>query len=125
MRRKIDTLLFIMIVRNCDSFLFSYHHRVASMTLAPVHKRIGFSKKRKSVTWRDRQHAIIELLNETSTLIDIFAEVSIMLGPQIELNPIPQLDSIEIKDSEWEPKLSDSCDILEKSLFNFQSKALY
>lgn len=92
------------------------------MTLSPVHKRIGFSKKRKSVTWRDRQNAITELLSETSALIDIFYDISIQLGPQIQLNPIPQLDFIEIKDSEWEPKLSDSCKVLQKSLFNFESK---
>lgn len=109
-----------MIVRNCDN-LFMFH-RMASMTLSPVHKRIGFSKKRKSVTWRDRQNAITELLNETSALIDIFYEVSIMVGPQNQLNPISQIDSIEIKDSKWQPILSDSCEVLQKSLFNFESK---
>lgn len=92
------------------------------MTLSPLHKRIGFSKKKKSVTWNDRQNAITELLNETSALIEIFHEVSIMIGPQIELNPLPQLDYIDIKDSEWEPILSDSCEVLQKSLFNFESK---
>lgn len=95
---------------------------MASMTLSPVHKRIGFRKKRKSVTWHDRQNAITQLLHETSALIDIFYVVSIMLGPQIELNPIPELCSIEIKDSEWQPILSDSCEVLQKSLFNFESK---
>lgn len=109
-----------MIVRNCDNvFIFL---RMASMTLSPVHKRIGFSKKRKSVTWRDRQNAITKLLNETSALINLFYDVSIMVGPQIELNPISQMDSIEIKDSEWEQILSDSCKVLQRSLINFESK---
>lgn len=99
-----------------------FHCRLDTMTLSPLHKRHTNSTKKKSVTWRDRQKTVTKLLHETSSLIDVFYEVSAMLGPQINLNTIPSIDPTpnDIQPSKWQPILLKSCDDLHKTLSNFE-----
>lgn len=94
------------------------------MTLSPLHKRVGYSTKKKTVSWRDRENAVTKLLNETSALIDVFYEVSVMLGPQLNLNPAPSYDpnANQIEQSKWKPLLSESCNSLHKTLLDFEPK---
>lgn len=94
------------------------------MKLSPLHKRSKNTTKKKSVTWRDRQVAVTELLYETSALIDVFYEVSAFIGPQINLNSIPHPNSEAnpILQSKLGPILSESCNDLMESLSNFEPK---
>ncbi|XP_055322630.1 uncharacterized protein LOC129578312 [Sitodiplosis mosellana] len=95
--------------------------RLASMTLSPLQNRPPKSgTKKKTVTWNDRQLAVTKLINEASALINIFNEVSIMLGPEMSINKSAarKEDKVNIPKSKWEPILSESCNDLENSLTN-------
>lgn len=95
------------------------------MTLSPLENRPPkVSTKKKSVTWNDRQLAVTRLINEASALIDIFNEVSIMLGPEMSINKSMQRvdDKMCIPKSEWEPILSEACNDLENSLTNYRPR---
>ncbi|XP_031619605.1 uncharacterized protein LOC116338469 [Contarinia nasturtii] len=100
--------------------------RLASMTLTPLQNRSKActTKKKKSVTWNDRQLAVTKLINEASALIDIFNEVSIMLGPEMNLSKHPTIegDRMNIPKSKWDPILSESCNNLEKTLTNYRPR---
>lgn len=98
---------------------------MASMTLTPVEKRPSNSMKKKSVTWNERQLAVTKLINEASALIDIFNEVSIMIGPEMNLKlPKDEINpsSLSIPKSKWEPILSESCSDLQETLTNFKPR---
>lgn len=95
------------------------------MTLTPVENRPKTSTKKKSVTWNERQLAVTRLIHEASALIDIFNEVSVMIGPEIDLkstkddlNP----SSITIPMSKWQPILTESCNDLQTTLTNFKPR---
>lgn len=93
------------------------------MTLSPLGNRPPKSStKKKSVTWNDRQLAVTKLINEASALIDIFNEVSMMLGPEMGVNKTTprENDKITIPKSKWEPILSEACNDLENSLTNYR-----
>lgn len=99
------------------------------MTLTPMETRRksadGKSSKKKSVTWNDRQLAVTKLINEASALIDIFNEVSCMIGPDMNLkcsiNVAAQSPmGLNIPESKWQPILSESCNDLQKTLTNFK-----
>lgn len=90
------------------------------MTLLPVSDRPKKSKSKKSVTWNDRQLAVTRLLNEASALIDIFDEISMILGPEVKLNQHPNIDPINIPESKYGLILNRSCDALRYDLCNFK-----
>lgn len=92
------------------------------MTLSPLQRRPKSSRKKKSVTWNDRQLAVTRLLNEASALIDIFNEVSVMLGPEMSLNQVPSDESVLIPESKLDPILTESCNDLEKALTNYRPR---
>lgn len=94
------------------------------MTLSPLQKRPKSNTKKKSVTWNDRQLAVTRLLSEASALIDIFNEVSMMLGPEMNLNKFPcdESNKVNIPKSKWKPILSESCNDLEKTLTNYRPR---
>lgn len=115
----------------CDNLtaITKFQNRLAAMTLSPMENRRksvdGKSTKKKSVTWNDRQLAVTKLINEASALIDIFNEVSCVIGPEMNLkcsinmaaqNPM----ELNIPESKWQPILSESCNDLQKRLINFQ-----
>lgn len=99
------------------------------MTLSPMESRRGIvdgkSAKKKSVTWNDRQLAVTKLINEASALIDIFNEVSCMIGPDMNLKcsiNMATQNSTEpsIPESKWQPILCESCNDLQKTITNFK-----
>lgn len=97
------------------------------MTLSPMeNRRKTLNKKvatKKSVTWNDRQLAVTKLINEASALIDIFNEVSCMIGPNMNcaMNSQPQNPTeLIIPESKWQPILNESCDDLQKTLTHFK-----
>lgn len=99
------------------------------MTLAPMEDRRrsvdGKSTKKKSVTWNDRQLAVTKLIHEASALIDIFNEVSCMIGPEMNLKCSTNVAArnsaeLDIPESKWQPILSESCNDLQKTLTNFK-----
>lgn len=92
------------------------------MTLSPMSERPKKSLKKKSVTWNDRQLAVTRLLNEASALIDIFDEMSMILGPEVKLNQTPcsESNAVTIPESKLNLILSESCDALQEKLINFK-----
>lgn len=101
------------------------NYRLASMTLSPLQKRSKYkTKNKKNVTWNDHQLAVNTLINEASALIDIFNEVSLMIGPEIQLNNTSLIHekNVDIPKSQWQPILFESCKHLEESLANFQPR---
>lgn len=88
------------------------------MMLSPVKRRETPSIKRKSVTWNENQLAVTRLITETNALIDIFDELAINLGPEIELSLSrePKLSTVEIPSAQFDSILENSCQELEKCL---------
>lgn len=76
------------------------------------------STKTKSVTWNESQLAVTQLLNDTSALIDIFDELSMVLGPECTLNHPrnPVLETIDVPPSKLAPIVKESCASLERCL---------
>ncbi|XP_055523568.1 uncharacterized protein LOC129717576 [Wyeomyia smithii] len=93
--------------------------RVVNMRLSPVLPRKPKTNK-KSVTWSDTQRrAVSELLHEATALVDIFDQVSMLLGPDIKLHTISAgEDDFKLPPPKWEPLLTKSCHILEEKLAN-------
>lgn len=105
---------------------FHFHlHRTASMHFSPVPRCVPTkNSKGKSVTWNDKQLAVTRLLTETSALIDIFDEMAMRLGPNVELRhpTVPVIEPIVIPESNWSAMLTDSCNSLEEKLINFRPR---
>lgn len=96
------------------------------MTLSPLQNQPSKKgTKKKMVTWNDRQLAVTKLINEASALIDIFNEVSIMIGPEMNITKTTTTHSDEkicIPKSKWQPILNESCNDLEKSLKTYRPR---
>lgn len=91
--------------------------RVANMRLSPVHPRRPPRPNKKTVTWSDTQHrAVSDLLHEATALVDMFDQVSMLLGPDIKLHAIPPQEEFKLPPPKWEPLLTKSCDLLEEKL---------
>lgn len=90
--------------------------RLANMRLSPIPPRRPHPNK-KTVTWSDTQHrAVSDLLHEATALVDMFDHVSMLLGPDIKLHPIPPQEEFKLPPPKWEPLLTKSCDLLEEKL---------
>lgn len=95
------------------------------MHLSPVPRRAPTkNSKGKSVTWNDKQLAVTRLLTETTALIDIFDEIGMRLGPNVDLKlpAVPHIEPIVVRESKWNAKLTDSCNALEEKLLNFRPR---
>lgn len=95
------------------------------MHLSPVPRRAPTkNSKGKSVTWNEKQLAVTRLLTETSALVDIFDEMAMRLGPNVELKhpTVPHIEPIVIPESKWNERLADSCNALEEKLTDFNSR---
>lgn len=67
--------------------------RLRNMTLSPIPLRRNVATKKKSVTWSDtHQKAVDDLLKEAANLIEIFDQVSIVLGPKLQKMVSPNLE---------------------------------
>lgn len=98
---------------------------MASMYLSPVPRDVPMkNSKGKSVTWNDKQLVVTRLLAETSALVDIFDEMAMRLGPNVELKhpTVPHFEPIVIPESKWNALLTDSCNSLEEKLINFRPR---
>lgn len=90
------------------------------MRLSPIPPRQP-SIKKKTVTWSDsQQRAIVDLITEASALMDVFDQVSLLLGPHINLNAPTKIEDTVIPPSKWGPILEKSCQDLEEELNNFK-----
>lgn len=91
------------------------------MHLSPIPPRKA-NYKRKSVTWSDAQHqAVSELMFEASALLDVFDNVALLLGPELnlKLSPKTTFESSKLPESKWQPVLEKSSEDLEEHLKNF------
>lgn len=98
-------------------------NRLAAMHLSPVPRRVPTkNSKGKSVTWNDKELVVTRLLTETSALIEIFDQMAMRLGPNVELKhpTVPHIEPIVIPESKWNAMLTDSCNLLEEKLLNFR-----
>ncbi|XP_058452123.1 uncharacterized protein LOC131430884 isoform X2 [Malaya genurostris] len=91
--------------------------RLANMRLSPVLPRKPRPNK-KTVTWSDTQHrAVSNLIHEATALVDMFDQVSMLLGPDIKLHAVkPQEEEFELPPPKWEPLLTKSCHLLQEKL---------
>lgn len=72
----------------------------------------------KTVTWSDsQQRAVNELITEASALIDMFDQVSMLLGPDINLNDVKHINADDvIPPFKYDSILTESCNLLEQKL---------
>lgn len=71
----------------------------------------------KHVTWSDTQQRVItELVTEASALMEMFDQVSLLLGPNIRLNETPVLDDSHMPPFKLDVLLKNSCDLLEEKI---------
>lgn len=90
------------------------------MRLSPIPPRQP-SIKKKTVSWSDsQQRAIVDLITEASALIDVFDQVSLLLGPHIKLRAPTKIENTVIGPSKWGPILERQCQELEEELNNFK-----
>lgn len=95
------------------------------MTLSPMVHRRTVSTKKKSVTWNDAHHkAVNDLLNEASQLIQIFDQVSMLLGPNLNLPPAPSKVDLQrpILPSMYTEMAQQDAEELKRQLENFKPK---
>lgn len=96
------------------------------MRLSPIAPRPQTNSLRRAVTWNDgQQQAVTELLSEASALIDVFDQMSMILGPEVSLHPSPQTfaHNVAIPPSKWDPILTESCNLLEEKLRSFKPRS--
>ncbi|XP_055645631.1 uncharacterized protein LOC129782511 [Toxorhynchites rutilus septentrionalis] len=90
--------------------------RLANMRLSPITPRRARPNK-KTVTWSDtHRQAFSELLQDANALVDMFDQVSMLLGPDVKLHAIPLQEEFKLPPPKWEPILTKSCDLLEEKL---------
>jgi len=91
------------------------------MKLSPITSRRP-SMKKKNVTWSDKEHLVIkEFLHEANELLNIFDKVTMLLGPDININNnLPNINDIEIPEFKWDPILTNSCNLLDEKLQKIQ-----
>lgn len=96
--------------------------RLANMRLSPLPPKRTTLKK-KTVSWSDTQEqAVTELISEASALMDAFDEVSMLLGPNLQLNNVIEVtaDVKALPESIWDPILTKSCQSLADELKKFK-----
>lgn len=117
----------LIILNSIITFIIFYTiERMANMRLSPIPPRMK-SYKKKTVTWSDsQQKSVTKLLSEASALINIFDQLSIILGPELKLkfNDSLENDSEEIKipPSKWDPILTESCKLLQEKIKDFNRR---
>lgn len=92
------------------------------MHLSPLPARRS-NFKRKSVTWSDAQHqAVSQLMFEATALLDVFDNVAMLIGPDInvKLAPSTNFESLKLPESKWQPVLEKSSKDLDECLKHFQ-----
>ncbi|XP_055589421.1 uncharacterized protein LOC129741699 isoform X1 [Uranotaenia lowii] len=90
--------------------------RIANMRLSPIPPRKHRPNK-KTVTWSDTQRrAVSELVEGATALMDMFDEVSLLLGPDIKFHVMPPEEDFKLPPPKWAPLLDKSCDLLEEKL---------
>ena len=71
----------------------------------------------KQVTWSDSQLRVVsELMNEANALMDMFDQVAMLLGPDIKLHNVSDVEEFVMPASKWNAELSKSCSKIEESL---------
>lgn len=92
------------------------------MHLSPIPAR-RTNYKRKSVTWSDAQHkAVSELMIEATALLDVFDNVALLIGPDLnaKLPPKTNFETLKLPESKWQPVLEKSTKDLDQCLKNFK-----
>lgn len=95
--------------------------RLANMRLSPLPPKRKTLKK-KTVSWSDTQErAVTELISEASAMMDAFDEVSMLLGPNLQLNDMIDVTEMSaLPESKWDPILTQSCKTLADELKKFK-----
>ncbi|CAH1728665.1 unnamed protein product [Chironomus riparius] len=92
--------------------------RFLNARLSPVPERIS----RPKVTWSDTQIKVVnDLMSEATALFALFDQVAMLLGPDIKLHNISDVEEFELPASKYNEELTKSCEKLEASLKRLQS----
>lgn len=91
--------------------------RLANMRLSPLPPKRTTLKK-KTVSWSDAQErAVTDLISEAAAMMDAFDQVSMLLGPNLQLNEtIDVSEETALPTSKWDSILTQSCQNLADEL---------
>ncbi|KAG5670917.1 hypothetical protein PVAND_001146 [Polypedilum vanderplanki] len=96
-------------------------NRFLNARLSPVPPRIH-RPNLKQVTWNDAQVKIVnDLMQEATALLDVFDQVAMMLGPDIKLHNVSDVEEFKLPESKYNEEMTKSCEKLEASLKRLQS----
>ncbi|CAO1427916.1 unnamed protein product [Diamesa serratosioi] len=90
--------------------------RFLNTRLSPVAQR-HHRPNLKQVTWSDSQLKVVsDLVEEANLLMEMFDQVAMLLGPDIKLHNISEVEDFVMPPSKYNKELSLSCDKIEESL---------
>lgn len=108
-----------------DGTWSSFHNmvlgqRFLNTRLSPIPQR-HHRPNLKQVNWSDLQLKIVsDLIDEANLLMEMFDQVAMLLGPDIKLHNVSEVEEFVMPPSKYNKELSHSCDKIEKSLRKLQ-----
>ena len=94
--------------------------RFLNTRLSPVPPR-HHRPNLKQVTWSDSQLKVVsDLIEEANLLMEMFDQVAMLLGPDIKLHNVSEVEDFVMPPSKYNTELSHSCDKIEESLRKLQ-----
>lgn len=94
--------------------------RFLNSRLSPVPPR-HHRHNLKQVTWSDSQIKVVSgLIEEANLLMEMFDQVAMLLGPDIKLHNVSEVEDFVMPPSKYNKELSHSCDKIEESLRKLQ-----
>lgn len=103
-------------------------NRLSNMTLSPILPRKATKTNKKCVTWSDsHQKAVNGLLQEASNLLNIFDQVSILLGPKMQGIPVvsqPRTIPLEHTTTPLQQIAKQDTEELAKQLLSYESRVV-
>lgn len=91
-------------------------NRFLNARLSPIPMRERRPNK-KEVTWSDSQVRVVsDLINEANALMDMFDQVAMLLGPDIKLHNVSDVEDFVLPPSKHNEELTKTCEKIEKNL---------
>lgn len=91
-------------------------NRFLNARLSPIPVRERRPNK-KEVTWSDTQVKVVsELINEANALMDMFDQVAMLLGPDVKLHNVSDVEDFVMPPSTYKDQLNQTCGRIEQNL---------
>jgi hypothetical protein len=91
-------------------------NRFLNARLSPIPTRERRPNK-KEVSWSGEQVKVVsDLISEANALMDIFDQVAMLLGPDIKLHKVSDVEEFVLPPSKYNEELNKSCEKIEKNL---------